>query len=84
MFAIFVVVVVAAGAMRLPGTPESTDKSHYLPDYYASTLFQLPLAPFKNSDENAFYKFYNKERVPIKGKITAVYELSFRTSSWYV
>ena len=58
----------AAGAMRLPCNPEDKKKIHFLPDYYAKQVFDLPLGQFRNSDTNAFYKFYNMERIQIKGK----------------
>ena len=53
--------------MRLPCAPTDPNKTHFLTDFYASTRFKLPLVPFVNSDDNAFLKFYNMERVQIKG-----------------
>ncbi len=52
--------------MRLPNQPDDPNKPHFMTDFYA-TLFQLPLAPFVNFNENAYLKFYNREKVQIKG-----------------
>ena len=52
--------------MRLPSPPTDPNKIHFLTDFYA-TLFKLPLVPFVNGDDNAFLKFYNMEKVRIKG-----------------
>jgi len=52
--------------MRLPNAPDAPNKTHYLTDDYA-TLFQLKYAPFVNSSDNGFLKFYNKSRIQIKG-----------------
>ena len=43
-----------AGAMRLPGEPNTTPKTHYLTDFYVSKLgLSGSVVPFKNSDKNA-------------------------------
>ena len=57
-----------AGAMRLPGKPDSSVKIHYLTDFYAETEFGLKLLPFNNADDNAWLKFYDEDRIKIKGK----------------
>ena len=56
-----------AGAMRLPNRPKEKNKTHFLTDYYASDEFKLNLVPFVNYDENAWYKFYDKEKIRISG-----------------
>ena len=57
-----------AGAMRIPDKPDSSVKMHYLTDFYAETEFGLKLLPFNNSDDNAWLKFYDEDKIKIKGK----------------
>ncbi len=52
--------------MRLPGKSDAKEKIHFLTDFYAKK-FHMPLIPFHNSDENAFLKFYNEEKVTYPG-----------------
>lgn len=58
-----------AGAMRIPDTPDSSVKMHFLTDFYAETEFGLTLLPFNNSDENAWLKFYDEDKIRIRGII---------------
>ena len=55
--------------MRLPCSKEAKNKIHFLTDFYAAERFKLPLAPFDNYSENAYLKFYNDDRVRIKGRL---------------
>ena len=57
-----------AGAMRIPDKPDSSVKMHYLTDFYAETEFGLKLLPFNNADDNAWLKFYDEDKIKIKGK----------------
>lgn len=52
--------------MRIPDTPHSSVKMHFLTDFYAETEFRLKLLPFSNSDENAWLKFYDEDKIKIK------------------
>ena len=54
--------------MRLPNEPCAT-KTHFLTDYYAKTKFDLDLVEFKNSDNNAFVKFYNMDPITHEGML---------------
>ena len=56
-----------AGAMRLPNLCDDENKAHYLTDFYAAKEFNLKLGPFNNYDENAWLKFYGKEKIKISG-----------------
>lgn len=58
---------VIAGAMRIPDKPDSSEKMHYLTDFYAETEFGLKLLPFNNSDDNTWLKFYDEDKIKIKG-----------------
>lgn len=67
---------VAAGAMRLPQTPDKSrpvsEMIHYLTDYYAmKPEFELTPVPFSNHNDNAFYNFYG-EQTQIKRKNTVI------------
>ncbi len=59
--------------MRLPGTEEETLAPggiwtrHFMTNFYGHQ-FDIPLTPFKNSDENGYYKFYNSEPIQIKSE----------------
>lgn len=55
-----------AGAMRLPNLCTDEEKAHYLTDFYAKE-FNLKLGPFNNYDENAWLKFYDKEKIKVSG-----------------
>ena len=55
--------------MRIPKTPKDPNKTHYLTDWYAKDVFKLDLVPFSNTDEDAYYKFYDMEPMKIKGKM---------------
>lgn len=56
--------------MRLPCLPNAKTKTHFLTDFYASEKrFKLPLAPFANQSDKAYYKFYNEDRVRIEGEL---------------
>ena len=55
--------------MRLPCSVDAPNKTHFLTDYYAGQLFNLEMVPFVNYDKNAFLKFYNEEKVQIKGNV---------------
>ena len=59
--------------MRLPNRPDAQNKTHFLTDYYASDEFKLKLVPFVNYDENAWYKFYDKEKIRISGMNCTTY-----------
>ena len=52
--------------MRLPNRKDDPNKIHFLSDFYISK-FELPLASFKNSDEDAFVKFYNMNAMTYRG-----------------
>ena len=54
--------------MRLPSKPDDPDKIHDLTDFYIQK-FGLPLAPFKNADNNALLKFYNHPLITIKSEL---------------
>ena len=60
-----------AGAMRIPDKPDSLEKMHYLTDFYAETEFGLKLLSFNNSDDSAWLKFYDEDKIKIKGTYTA-------------
>ena len=60
--------------MRLPGKPDDKNKIHFLTDFYAKK-FDLPLVPFHNSDDNAFLKFYNEEKVTYTGICSIVMKI---------
>ena len=62
-------VLCIAGAMRLPDKPDSPVKMHFLTDFYAETEFGLKLLPFNNSDDNAWLKFYDEDKIKIAGKV---------------
>lgn len=66
------ILLIAAGAMRLPGTgePKWEGPSHFMTDFYA-TKFELPLIPFVNSSPNGYYKFYGEPAIKAIGKCTA-------------
>ena len=53
--------------MRLPNLYTDKDKTHYLTDFYAAKEFNLKLGPFNNYDENAWLKFYGKEKIRTSG-----------------
>ena len=53
--------------MQFPDKPDSNIKMHYLTDYYADTEFGLKLLPFNNADNNAWLKFYSKNKIKISG-----------------
>ena len=55
--------------MRLPKLPNAPNKQHFLTDYYATEEFKLKLIPFVNEDKNAWYKFYDKDKIRISGKL---------------
>ena len=59
--------VYVAGAMRLPDKPDSPEKMHFLTDFYAKEEFGLKLLPFNNADDNAWLKFYDEDKIKIKG-----------------
>jgi len=61
--------ICTAGAMRLPDKPNSSVKTHYLTDYYAVTEFGLKLLPFHNTDDNAWLKFYGKNKIKVSGNM---------------
>lgn len=66
----FLLILFAAGAMRLPCLPDAKTKTHFLTDFYASQKrFNLPLADFTNYSEKAFLKFYNEDAVRIEGEL---------------
>ena len=60
--------VKTAGAMRLPCAPKDSYKTHFLTDFYGENVFDLPMVPFVNSNENGFLKFYNMPKIQQKGK----------------
>ena len=60
--------VKTAGAMRLPCAPKDSYKTHFLTDFYGENVFDLPMFPFVNSNENGFLKFYNMPKIQQKGK----------------
>ena len=59
--------------MRLPDKPDSPEKIHFLTDFYAVKEFGLKLLPFNNTDDNAWLKFYDEDRIRIKG----IYKYTF-------
>lgn len=52
--------------MRLPNKKDDATKIHFLTDFYISK-FKLPLADFKNADDDAFLKFYNMNAMTYRG-----------------
>lgn len=60
--------------MRLPNKFKDEDKTHYLTDFYANQ-FKLKLGPFNNYDENAWLKFYDKEKIKVSGMYLIVFNL---------
>lgn len=60
--------------MRLPNKFKDEDKTHYLTDFYANQ-FELKLGPFNNYDENAWLKFYDKEKIKVSGMYLIVFNL---------
>ena len=63
------IILCIAGAMRIPDKPDSSVKMHFLTDFYAETEFGLKLLPFNNSDDNAWLKFYDEDKIKISGKV---------------
>ena len=53
--------------MRLPCAPDDPNKTHFLTDYYGENLFNLKMVPFVNTNEKAFLKFYNMQRIQQEG-----------------
>ena len=67
------VLFTTAGAMRLPCSfnTDIEKMTHYLTDYYGQ-LFGLTRLPFVNFDENAYLKFYDAEKIRIKGEYCTI------------
>ena len=55
--------------MRIPKTPKDPNKTHYLTDWYADNVFNLKLVPFSNTDDDAYYKFYDMDPMKIRSKM---------------
>ena len=60
--------MITAGAMRLPKAPDAPNKTHFLTDYYAADEFKLKLVSFDHYNKNAWYKFYDREKIRISGR----------------